>query len=88
MPNARVEPPRADGRSAPRAQNGEARFRRACLLRVGEFRVVEVVEVYQDAKTIEVVGFNILGPGSDETWLYSLEEVEPKLKELTAKPST
>lgn len=58
------------------------------LVRVGEFRVVEVVEVYQDGKTIEVLGFNILGPGSDETWLYSLEEVEPKLRELTAKRST
>jgi hypothetical protein len=35
----------------------------------------------------EVVGFKILGPGSDSTWLYCADEVE-LLKELIAKRGT
>jgi len=51
--------------------------------RFGECRVVEQVEVHEDG-TIEVVGFEIRGNGSDSTWLYGADEVE-LLKELIAK---
>jgi hypothetical protein len=36
----------------------------------GEFRVVEVLERYLDDST-EVIGYHVLGPGADRTWLYS-----------------
>ena len=51
--------------------------------RFGECTVVEQIEVDVDG-SIEVVGFRILGPGSDSTWLYGADEVE-LLKELIAK---
>ena len=53
------------------------------VVRVGKFTVREVIKPYLD-DTIEVVGYNIIGPGSDPTWNYSVEQVEPTLRELDA----
>jgi hypothetical protein len=48
------------------------------------FSVVEWIEISQDNKS-KVLGYNILGPGSDESWLCSEHDVMPKLAELRAK---
>ena len=42
------------------------------------FSVVEWIEMYKNNK-FEVLGYKILGPGSDESWLYSKDQVPPKL---------
>jgi hypothetical protein len=47
------------------------------------FSVVEWIEVYKDKP--KVLGYNILGPGSDESGLYSEPEVLAKLAELRAQ---
>jgi hypothetical protein len=47
------------------------------------FSVVEWIEMYKNNK-FEVLGYKILGPGSDESWLYSKDQVPPKLAELRA----
>ncbi len=54
--------------------------------RLGELTVVEQIEVDVHG-SIEVVGFKIVGPGSDLTWLYGADEVG-LLKELIAKRGT
>jgi len=54
--------------------------------RFGECTVVEQIEVHVDG-SIEVVGFKILGAGSDSAWLYGADKVE-LLKELIAKRRT
>ena len=54
--------------------------------RFGDWTFVEQIEVHEDGST-EVVGFEILGAGSDSTWLYGADEVE-LLKELIAKRRT
>lgn len=40
---------------------------------VGRFSVVELVEIRID-DTREVIGYVILGPGADSTWMYGFEE--------------
>ncbi len=52
--------------------------------RSGDYVVLEVLEVHTDGSS-EVLGFNILGPYSDPTWLYSADEVPPKIEKLMAK---
>ena len=54
--------------------------------RFGELTVVEQIEVDVHG-SIEVVGFKILGPGSDSTCLFGADEVG-LLKELVAKRGT
>ncbi|WP_433734995.1 hypothetical protein [Pseudomonas monteilii] len=36
---------------------------------VGNYQVVEVVETYLD-DTTEVVGYVVIGPGSDSSWIH------------------
>ena len=52
--------------------------------RDGEFLVVEQLAEHLGLEK-RVAGYNIRGPGSDPTWLYSEEQVAPKLEELKAK---
>jgi hypothetical protein len=47
------------------------------------FSVVEWIEVYKDKP--KVLGYKILGPGSNESGLYSEAEVLPRLADLKAQ---
>lgn len=47
----------------------------------GPYKIVEVVETYKDG-TKEVIGYVLLGPGSDSTWLFSLESAIERLDSL------
>ena len=40
------------------------------------FSVAEWIEMYKNNK-FEVLGYKILGPGSDESWLYSKDQAAP-----------
>jgi len=48
------------------------------------FDVVEWIETDKNNK-VEVLGYKIIGPGSDVSRLYSEDQVRPKLAELRAK---
>jgi len=50
----------------------------------GPFEVI-AAKAYLDGKSEARPVFNILGPGSDPTWIYSEEEIPAKLEELKAK---
>jgi hypothetical protein len=54
--------------------------------RVAECTVVEQVEVHADG-SIEVVGFKILGPGTNSASVYGANHIE-LLRELIAKRRT
>jgi len=50
----------------------------------GPFSIYAVAEDTLDGEP-DLLGYNIEGPGADPSWLYSEEQLPPKLEELKAE---
>lgn len=55
---------------------------------VGPYYIAELVEVYLDG-TRDVLGYNVIGPGADSSWLHTEDEAHAALDRFVArdKPS-
>lgn len=56
----------------------------AAVYTKGKFTVYERVVIHID-NTREVVGYQLIGPGADSTWLYDLDSAIAAADELDSK---
>lgn len=58
--------------------------RGAAVYTKGKFTVFEILETYLD-DTSKVVGYQLIGPGADSTWIYDLAPAIAAADELDSK---